>query len=279
MSRFNMTQNRDIAAALGRELWSTDAFVPQYRSGEIGPWRINTGGQLVNDWGYYSGPCLLEMLPSLARRVPSKTNVDGDGWETWMSLTPLEIESQELGFLQASENVVIMGLGMGWVAANSALNPKVTQVTVVERDPDVIRLFHDSGVCESLPRTAQQKIAIVNADALEWQPDSGITVNFLYADIWLHLAEPNAMRQVRRMQDNIQADAIYFWGQELAIYSAIQRDCQETVVVTENAIRRAVTDVIGLPLLIPHDRNYARMIEQVVRNRIGRRLPVEMNIG
>ena len=65
-----------------------------------------------------------------------------------MSLTPHEIESQELGFLHASENVVIMGLGMGWIAANSALNPKVTQVTVVERDPDVIRLFHDSGASD-----------------------------------------------------------------------------------------------------------------------------------
>ncbi len=34
--RFCRTENREIAATLGRELWSTDSFVPQYRSGEIG---------------------------------------------------------------------------------------------------------------------------------------------------------------------------------------------------------------------------------------------------
>jgi hypothetical protein len=272
----NMNENITIAAALGRQLWTTDTFVPRYRCGELGQWRIIPGGQLVHDWGYFTGPCILEMLPSLARKVES---AGGDRWETWMSLTPHEIESQELGFRHAFGNMVIMGLGMGWIAANSAMNSRVTQVTVVERDLDVIRLFRDSGASESLPGAAQQKIVIVNADALEWRPDSTTCVNFLYADIWLHLAESEAMGQVRRMQDNIHAEKIYFWGQELAIYSAIKRISEGTAAITADAIRQAVNDVIGLPLLVPHDRDYARMIEQVVRNRIERRLRVEMDIG
>ncbi len=63
-SQFRMNQNIDIAAALGKPLWRTDSFIPRYRVGEVGSWRINPGGQLVNDWGYFTGPCLLEMLPS-----------------------------------------------------------------------------------------------------------------------------------------------------------------------------------------------------------------------
>ena len=130
----NVINNHDIASALGMKLWTTNLFMPRYRAGEIGHWRINPGGQLVHDWGYYTGPCLVEMLPSLARKVKSKQNVDW--WENWMSLTPHEIESQELGCRHAVEHTVIMGLGMGWMAANVALNPNVTKVTVVERDPE-----------------------------------------------------------------------------------------------------------------------------------------------
>ncbi|APV48858.1 hypothetical protein BWI17_03690 [Betaproteobacteria bacterium GR16-43] len=267
--------NAAIAAALGKSLWTTDSFVPRYRTGEHGPWKINPGGALIHDWGYYSGPCMLEMLPSLARRVRSASGVDGDKWETWMSLTPHEIESQELGFLHAFGNTVVMGLGMGWIAANCALNPRVTHVTIVERDADVIRLFRESGAFDSLPEPAQRKIAIVQEDALAWRPDETAPVDFLYVDIWLRLAEPQATSEVRRMQDNIRAAQIYFWGQEIAIHSAIGRSAGE---ITADTIDRAVKEVIKLPLLVPQDRDYARMIGQVVRNRIDRRLPVEMEI-
>ena len=99
-----VSQHTETATALGRSLWSTDLFLPSYRTGEIGDWRIHSGGQLVNDWGYYTGSTLLEMLPFLARRVQSRAGADAgvdlgadsgrDGWEIWMSLTPHEIESR-----------------------------------------------------------------------------------------------------------------------------------------------------------------------------------------
>jgi len=98
-----MNHNVDIAAALGKRLWRTDSFVPRYRRGEIERWRINAGGQLVTDWGYFSGPCLLEMLPSLTRKAVFENDIDRDVWETWMSLTPHEIESHAGG----QESVVL----------------------------------------------------------------------------------------------------------------------------------------------------------------------------
>ncbi len=274
-----MNQNIDIAAALGKPLWRTDSFIPRYRVGEVGSWRINPGGQLVNDWGYFTGPCLLEMLPSLSRRVISDNAREGDRFEVWMSLTPHEIESQELGFRHAHGNMVIMGLGMGWIAANAALNPDVSTVTVVERDPEVINLIYESGAFESLPENIQPKISIVNADALEWRPAPGQTIDFLYADIWLHLAEPGTLGQVKRMQDNVQADEIYFWGQKIAIHSATKHISADQGTISAELIQRAVADVIALPLLIPDDRDYAKIIQQVIENRIKRRLPIEVDIG
>lgn len=263
-----------IAAALGKPLWTTDAFMPRYRAGEHGNWRIHPGGAVAHDWGYHSGPCVVEMLPSLARKVAGSAGA----WDTWMSLTPHEIESQELGYRHAHGHTVIMGLGMGWIAANGALNPRVTQVTIVERDPDVISLFRDSGAFDSLPAPAQAKIAIAQADALEWRPGA-VPVDFLYADIWLSLAEPHTIGQVRRMQEHAKASQVYFWGQEIAIHSAIRRLAggMDDAAITPDAIGRAVDEVIALPLLVPQDIDYARMVEQVIANRIARRLPIAMD--
>ena len=81
------------------------------------------------------------------------------------------------------------------------------------------------------------------------------------------------------MQQHVQAETIYFWGQELAIYTALQRASSSPVAVTEESIRHAVANVVGLPLLIPDDRNYAQMVEQVIQNRIDRRLTIEINLG
>ena len=79
------------------------------------------------------------------------------------------------------------------------------------------------------------------------------------------------MQHVRRMQEHARAETIYFWGQEFAIYTAVQQGSSTPVAVTEESIRFAVEDVVGLPLLIPHDRNYPQMIDQIIRNRIERR--------
>lgn len=116
-----------LAQALGVTLFQMPWHQPAYLVGQIGPWRIVHGGVGL-DRGYYSGTCLSVGSPALLRR-----NAAG-GWDTWMSMSPYEVESQELACRYAYGHTVVMGLGMGWVAANIALNPAVTKVTVVERE-------------------------------------------------------------------------------------------------------------------------------------------------
>lgn len=273
-----MTDIAEIAAALNKKLWTTDLFLPQYRGVEIGPWRIRQGGQLVHDWGYFSGPCLLEMRPSLMRKALSEAGDKNDRWDTWMSLTPQEIESQELGCRNAFGHTVVMGLGMGWNAANIALNPRVSKVTIVELDGDVMELFALSGALESIPREARLKIETVNADALEWRPRKAVTVDFLSADIWLHLAENETLQQVRQMQANVQASEIYYWGQEIAIYQAAMTLLPAGLPLTPGAVGQAISGVIKLPLLVPDD-NYFALIEKVIRNRIARGLSIKVNLA
>ena len=83
--------------------------------------------------GYWSGPVFARETPILLH-----------GRDSWMSITPLEIESQEIGIRLAHGRALIFGLGMGWAAAAMAANPAVSAVTIVERDPQCSRSIRRS---------------------------------------------------------------------------------------------------------------------------------------
>lgn len=256
------TETVQLAAALNVPLFTTDLHMPDYLDGRVGRWKLIRGGFSL-DRGYYSGLWGVSGMPVLLR------DADGDGqtWETWMSLSPHEIESQELGCRYAQGHTVVMGLGMGWVAVNMALSPKVDRVTVIERDPEVIDLFKQSQALDGLPPEIAGKVRIILADALEWRPDA--PVDFLYADIWQHLEEPQTLDDVRRMQENVQAGQIYFWGQELIIHSlaGTPREACADEAEWALAVQRCVTERIGLPLLVPGEFDYPGMIVTVARQR------------
>lgn len=133
-----------------------------------------------------------------------------------MSIVPMEVESQEIGIHSARGHSVVLGLGMGWCAANVALSPAVERVTVVERASDVIALVDSLDIFGQLPDAAHAKIEIVQGDALHWRPDAA--VDSLQADIWARFVEPGKWGEVRRIQDNIGAASLYFWGQELELW-------------------------------------------------------------
>lgn len=107
-----------LAQALGLPLYAPDWHMPQYPEGAVGPWRMRRTGVGL-DCGYYSGTCI-----SAGSTVLLRQGSEGQ-WDTWMSLSPMEIESQELACRHARGHTVVMGLGMGWVAANVALQPAV----------------------------------------------------------------------------------------------------------------------------------------------------------
>ena len=174
------------------------------------------------------------------------------GSDTWMSLMPVEIESQQIGIDSASGHVAILGLGMGWAAAATALRPEVSAVTVVERDVDLIALHGELDLFGRLPDGCGGKVRIVQADAFEWRPDS--PVDLLMPDIWLQLVAGDRIADVRRMQANVGARHIYFWGQELEI--ARHSVAAGRPRLDDDAIR-ATVDSFGLPLIGPGSPDYA----------------------
>ena len=234
---FNPAGSVDPRSLFGT--FRSDLWFPRYREGASGPWqtRIIAMPALRGYWG--------ETYAVAGTVVLSGPVADGEA--SWMSIVPMEIESQEIGIAAAHGHTVVLGLGMGWCAANVALNPAVTHVTVVERDPHVIELIAALGIFEQLPREARGKIRIVQADALDWRPD--MRVDSLQADIWAKFVEPQKWDDVRRMQRNIGAGAIYFWGQEMELWRLACRKhgrIPDMLPDTELADLVAAT---GLPLI------------------------------
>lgn len=233
-----------------------DLYYPSYRSVTEGPWSVQSV-MMVASRGYWG-----EVYPVEGAVI--LTGPSEEGRKAWMSLLPNEIESQEIGLRAARGHVVVFGMGMGWLVANLAVRPEVERVTVVERDTRVLALIAAAGVLEALPPPARAKVAIVEADALEWRPDS--PVDSLQADIWLHYAEPQKIDDVRRMQANVQAGEIYFWGQEMEIWRlACRRGGSGSPALDWPEIRRIVDEDIKLPLILPDWPDYPAKIAEAAR--------------
>jgi len=253
---FDPQQEAVLAQALGAPLYASRWHTPSYELGEAGDWRL-AYCPFHLEHGYFTALWAVSGMPLLMRRT-----TDVEGWEVWMSLTPHEIESQELACEHARGHTVVMGLGMGWVASNIALNPAVDRVTVIERDPQVIALFEHSGALGGLPSGIRAKLRIVQADALDWVPDR--SVDLLYVDIWRDLDEPQVMDQMQRIQANVRASCIYFWGQEIKLFGLLNAELDALGAQSPQRVRERIEALSGLPLLVPGNGNYPEMIKTVI---------------
>jgi len=210
--------------------------------------------QAARDWALTIEPMVFSPGYWGAARLVEELVVLRRGDDVWMSLTPLELESEAIGIAAASGHVVVMGLGLGWAAAECALRDEVAMVTVIEADPAVIALHGDLDLFARLPNRCGDKVRIVAHDAMTWQADC--PVDTMVADIWLPLiSEQDRAAEVRQMQANVAAKAVYFWGQELEL----ARQAVAQGLAIDAAGIAAVADTWGLPLVGPQMPDYAAL--------------------
>ena len=87
-----------------------------------------------------------------------------DGNE-WMTLTPVDLDTCDEAIDAAQGDVITFGLGLGYYAYMVARKPEVRSITVVEKSPDVIKLFNEC----ILPHFEHpEKLRIVEADAFQY---------------------------------------------------------------------------------------------------------------
>ena len=177
-----------------------------------------------------------------------------------MSLMPVQAEGLRLAADCAHGEVVLLGLGLGWLPALCAVRAEVEQVTVVERDAGLIEFHRALALFERLPGAAGAKVRIVAGDALDWRPDG--PVDMLQVDIWQALVGADRLAEVRQIQANVGAGTLHFWGQELEIArhaAAAGRSLDEAGIA-------ATVAGFGLPLAGPGTPGYEAKVRGAAAN-------------
>lgn len=100
----------------------------------------------------------------------------------WMSITPNEINTMEKDIQNAFGHVLTFGLGLGYFAYMTSLKDTVKEVTIVEKDKEVIKLFTHY----ILPKfKTKNKIKIINDDAYHYlEVMDDYIYDFVFVDIY-----------------------------------------------------------------------------------------------
>lgn len=189
--------------------------IPNYRFSAVGRWHLEEAPMTKRN---HDEPVALTAYFSYAIAKRWYQNwVLMEGNTIWMSLTPMELESQGYQARLARGHVLVAGLGMGVLSWNLLRNPKVTQVTVVEQSPDVIALLRE-GLSDLME---DDRVTIVNADAKTYVPD--FVPDLLIADIWPNLGADEAVGDVIEMVRNTKVHRVAWWGQEFDIVNEMMK--------------------------------------------------------
>ena len=104
------------------------------------------------------------------------------GSEAWMMDVPSEAYTMDPLAEKATGRVLAIGLGIGYYQFMALRNPTVTDVTVLEKAPEVIELF-ESVLHPQFPRAKDLKV--IEGDAFEvFTPEGLAPYDTVFVDIW-----------------------------------------------------------------------------------------------
>lgn len=183
-----------------------EVLIPEIPLGKFGDWEIIEDTPPVAR-GYFRG------LQKVKRNLILKRED-----EIWMSLTPMELESMLPYIHGASGRVAVVGGGLGVYLFNVLRKPEVTSVTLIEKDPDIVRLLVHMGVFTW--DGGKDKLSVILADALEIDPidpryRKAVRPDFMFVDIWSNMNEERAIAETQIIQSKLDADVVGIWTQEL----------------------------------------------------------------
>jgi hypothetical protein len=148
----------------------------------------------------------------IVRRVPRGTYTALVHQNTIvMSDTPDEIRDHMEAIEKAQGAVLITGLGLGVVVQAMLRKPEVTNVTVIEKSPEVIAL-----VAPHYQQQFGERLAIIQADAFTWQPPTGVRYAVVWHDIWTYMLPENLIQMdMLKRHYTAVADWQGFWYKEV----------------------------------------------------------------
>ena len=167
----------------------------------------------------------------------------------WMSLTPMEIESNFLPWFLAQGKVATGGLGLGYFTLRAAAKDDVDSVTVYESNSDVIEYF----MTKYRNRPELNKIVIIHGDIERTLKDQ--EYDFFYNDIYEDMLPDEVINDMVVFTSQNELQEYRFWGEELVKYFATLEQILDASKLTlaERAffLRHIQSDKPDIPRYMP----------------------------
>lgn len=167
--------------------------------------QISAADDLYHDGGraYFDEPI---DIPALHFHLePDQKPWEGNRWDTWMSLTPMEMWSQRSGIQAATGRVILGGLGMGWLLRQIAKKPTVKEIIVVEKDRDILDWFGQK-ICDNTPKVSQ----VICGDYWEHAHKMDLKKDRFIADIWPEMGDASSDRNLAKLRAT--GAKVWAWG-------------------------------------------------------------------
>lgn len=167
--------------------------------------QISSSEDLYRDGGraYFDEPIDIPALHYLLDpdRKPWKT----ERWDTWMSLTPMEMWSQRSGIQAATGRVVLGGLGMGWLMRQIAKKKSVKEIIVIEKDRDLVDWFG-----AQLCKNTEKCTGLLVGDFWEKAREFDLKKDRFIADIWPEMGDAQDDRNLAKLRAT--GAKVWAWG-------------------------------------------------------------------
>lgn len=100
--------------------------------------------------------------------------------EIWMSVNPNEINTMKPFIKKANGEVLVLGLGMGYIAYMMSLKEEVNSITIIEKDTKIIDIFKKHLYPLFINK---EKIKVVHDDAIRYLENCK-KYDYIFADLW-----------------------------------------------------------------------------------------------
>lgn len=138
------------------------------------------------------------------------------GKTNWMEVIPHEINTMRDFIAQAQGNILLYGLGLGYVAYMCSLKKEVTSITIVEDDKKVIDVFK----AHFLPLFRfGSKIKIVQGDAIAYASSHrNGGYDSLFADLWHNADDGLELYQKLLKAEGASSHSFYWIEKAILVY-------------------------------------------------------------
>ncbi len=178
----------------------------------------------------------------------------------WMTVTPSEINTMTADIRAAHGKVAVFGLGLGYYAFMVSEKTDVTEVVVIEREPEVISLFREF-ILPQFPH--REKVTVIEADAYAFAENMGQQrFDCAYVDIWHDVLDGVEMYlKMKRLENHSPGTKFLYWIEPSMLAWLRSMALMEVAEKTEGPMMKTIGSVSSVSELLNvlSDENLAKL--------------------